>query len=66
MKLAEIRKMDTKQLIENVEEVRGEIAQLKRSVHMGESNNVRMIRTKRKQLARMLTVIGEQFQKEKV
>lgn len=66
MKLAEIRKMDTKQLIENVEEVRGEIAQLKRSVHMGESNNVRMIRSKRKQLARMLTVIGEQFQKEKV
>lgn len=66
MKIAEIRKLDTKQLIKNVDEVREEIASLKRSIHMGESSNVRMIRSKRKQLARMLTVMSEQLEKEKV
>lgn len=66
MKIAEIRKMDTKQLIKNVDDVRSEIASLKRSVHMGESSNVRTIRNKRKQLARMLTVMSEQLEKEKV
>jgi ribosomal protein L29 len=66
MKIAEIRKMDTKQLIKNVDEVRSEIAELRRSIHMGESSSVRTIRNKRKQLARMLTVMSEQLQKEKV
>lgn len=66
MKIAEIRKLDTKQLIKNVDEVREEIASLKRSIHMGESSNVRTIRNKRKQLARMLTVMSEQLEKEKV
>lgn len=66
MKIAEIRKLDTKQLIKDVEEVRLEISKLRRSVHMGESNNVRMIRIKRKQLARMLTVMSEQLEKEKI
>lgn len=66
MKIAEIRKMETKLLIKNVEQVRAEIAELRRSVHMGESANVRTIRNKRKQLARMLTVMSEQLQKEKV
>ncbi len=66
MKIAEIRKMDTKQLIKTVDEVKTEIAVLKRSVHMGESSNVRTIRNKRKQLARMLTVMSEQLEKEKV
>lgn len=66
MKIAEIRKMDTKQLIKNVDEVKTEIAALRRSVHMGESGNVRTIRNKRKQLARMLTVMSEQLEKEKV
>jgi ribosomal protein L29 len=66
MKITEIRKLDTKQLIKNVDEVKTEIAALKRSVHMGESSNVRTIRNKRKQLARMLTVMSEQLEKEKV
>lgn len=66
MKIAEIRKLDTKQLIKNIDEVKAEIAELRRSIHMGETNNVRMIRNKRKQLARMLTVMSEQLTKEKV
>ena len=66
MKMAEIRKLETKQLVKTVDDVRVEIAQLKRSVHMGESTNVRAIRAKRKQLARMLTVMSEQLAKENI
>ncbi len=66
MKMTEIRKLDTKQLVKNVEEVRGEIAELRRGVHMGESTNVRAIRAKRKQLSRMLTVMSEQLSKENI
>ncbi|HYF97297.1 MAG TPA: 50S ribosomal protein L29 [Patescibacteria group bacterium] len=66
MKITEIRKLETKELVKNVEEVRTEIAQLRRSIHMGETTNIRMIRNKRKQLARMLTVMSEQFAKEKI
>lgn len=66
MKMAEIRKLDTKQLVKNVDDVRAEIAQLRRSVHMGESTNVRAIRAKRKELARMLTVMSEQLSKEEI
>lgn len=66
MKIAEIRKLDTNQLVKDVDAVRAEIAELRRSVHMGESSNVRMIRNKRKQLARMLTVMSEQLAKETI
>ena len=66
MKLAEIRKMDTNQLAKNVAEARTEIAELRRRVHMGETSNIRVIRNKRKQLSRMLTVMSEQFAKEKI
>lgn len=66
MKIAEIRKLDTKQLVKSVDEVRGEIAELRRGVHMGESTNVRAIRAKRKQLARMLSVMSEQLAKESI
>lgn len=66
MKIAEIRKLDTKQLVKTVDETRREIAELSRSIHMGETSNVRTIRSKRKHLARMLTVMSEQFEKEKI
>ncbi|HEX5796915.1 MAG TPA: 50S ribosomal protein L29 [Candidatus Saccharimonadales bacterium] len=66
MKIAEVRKMDTAQLVKNIEQTRQEIAELRRSVHIGENTNVRMIRDKRKNLARMLTVMSEQLQKEKI
>ena len=66
MKMAEIRKLETKQLVKSVDQMRSEIAALRRSIHMGESTNVRTIRTKRKQLARMLTVMSEQLSKENI
>lgn len=66
MKVAEIRKLETKELVKSVEQVRTEIAELRRRIHMGETTNIRVIRAKRKQLARMLTVMSEQLSKEKI
>jgi large subunit ribosomal protein L29 len=64
MKVAEIRKLTTADLTKETTNLRGEIAELKRRVHLGEIQNVRMIRAKRKDLARMLTVLGEALTKE--
>lgn len=66
MKIVEMRKLETKELIKNVEKTRKEIAELRRTIHMGETTNVRAIRVKRKNLARMLTVMSEQLSKEKI
>lgn len=66
MKLAEIRKLETNKLIKQVGDVRLEIATLKKGIIMGESTNVRAVRNKRKQLSRMLTVVGEKLEKEKI
>jgi ribosomal protein L29 len=66
MKVAEIRKMETDKLIDQVSQVRLEIAELKRGIVVGESTNVRAVRSKRKQLARMLTIVGEKLEKEKI
>ena len=66
MKIAEIRKMDTEKIIKQIDSVRGEINDLRRSVSMGESTNVRAIRNKRKTLARMLTVASEKIAKENI
>lgn len=66
MKVVEIRKMKVDELMSKADETKVEISKLKRSISMGETTNVRTVRTKRKDLARMLTVIGEQLQKEKV
>lgn len=64
MKVAEIRKLSTTELTTESTKLRGEIAELRRRLHMGEVQNVRMMRVKRKDLARMLTVLGEQLAKE--
>ncbi len=64
MKVAEIRKLDTAALATESTKLREEIAELKRRLHLGEIQNVRVIRTKRKDLARMLTVLGEALMKE--
>ena len=64
MKIAEIRKLSTAELTAESTKLREEIAELKRRLHMGEVQNVRVIRTKRKDLARMLTVLSEQLTKE--
>lgn len=64
MKVAEIRKLPTNELATESTKLREEIAELKRRIHTGEVQNVRVIRTKRKDLARMLTVLSEALIKE--
>lgn len=64
MKVADIRKLSTNELTSESTKLREEIAELKRRVHTGELQNVRVIRTKRKDLARMLTVLSEALIKE--
>jgi len=64
MKVAEIRKLSTNELTSESTKLREEIAELKRRLHTGEVQNVRVIRHKRKDLARMLTVLSEQLAKE--
>jgi len=66
MKVAEIRKLSTKELTTESNKLREEIVELRRSLHMGETQNVRILRHKRKDLARMLTVLGEQLAKENI
>jgi ribosomal protein L29 len=64
MKIVEIRKLSTSDLTVESTKMREEIAELKRKVHLGETQNVRLVRTKRKDLARLLTVLSEQLTKE--
>lgn len=64
MKVAEIRKLSTTDLTAQSTQLREEITELKRRLYSGELDNVRVIRNKRKDLARMLTVLGEQLSKE--
>ncbi len=64
MKAIEIRKMKTEEIANAVNTTREEIAELRRRIHMGETQNVRSLRTKRKDLARMLSVMSEQLNKE--
>jgi ribosomal protein L29 len=64
MKIAEIRKLSTSQLANDSTKLREEIADLRRRMVTGEVQNVRAIRSKRKDLARMLTVLSEQLTKE--
>ncbi|HET8671880.1 MAG TPA: 50S ribosomal protein L29 [Candidatus Saccharimonadales bacterium] len=64
MKIVEIRKLSTAELTTESTKLREEIAELKRRLSTGEVQNVRVIRHKRKDLARVLTVLGEQLAKE--
>lgn len=64
MKIADIRKLDTTELTSRSVELREEIARLRRSAHSGELQNVKIIRVKRRDLARVLTVLSEQLSKE--
>lgn len=66
MKIVDIRKLSTADLTVESTKLREEITALRRQNYLGETHNVRLIRTKRKDLARMLTVLGEQLAKEKV
>lgn len=66
MKTADIRKMETSAIAKSITEAREELAELRRRIHMGETQNVRIVRSKRKDLARMLTIMSEQLSKEKI
>ena len=66
MKVADIRKLKTNELAVETTKLREEIAEIRRRVHMGETTNVRSLRNKRKDMARMLTVLTEQLSKETV
>lgn len=66
MKVAEIRKLSTGDLAKQSTDLREEIADLKRRAGLGEVQNVRLIRSKRKDLARMLTILSEQLAKENI
>jgi ribosomal protein L29 len=64
MKVVEIRKLSTVELTTESTRLREEIVELKRRLHLGEIQNNRVIRTKRKDLARLLTVLSEALTKE--
>ncbi len=64
MKIADIRKFNTGDLTVEATRLREEISELRRRAVTGEVENVRIIRAKRKDLARMLTVLSEQLAKE--
>lgn len=64
MKITDIRKLSTEELTTETTKLRGEIVELRRRLYSGEVQNVRILRSKRKDLARMLTVLSEQLSKE--
>ena len=64
MKVVEIRKLSTTELATESTRLREEIAELRRRLRLGELQNNRLIRAKRKDLARMLTVLSEALIKE--
>lgn len=66
MKIADIRKLSTEELTKESTKLRDEIVELRRRLYSGEVQNVRVLRTKRKDYARIQTVLSEQLQKESI
>ena len=64
MKIVEIRKLSTEELSAESSKLREELADLRRRLYSGELQNVKALRNKRKDLARILTVLSEQLVKE--
>jgi large subunit ribosomal protein L29 len=64
MKVVDIRKMTTEELTKQAPALQQEIVDLRRRLYSGEVQNVRALRIKRKDLARIYTVLGEKLQKE--
>jgi large subunit ribosomal protein L29 len=64
MKIVDIRKLSTTELTTESTKLREEITELRRRLYLGEIQNNRIIRSKRKDLARLLTVLGEALVKE--
>ncbi|MBI2592515.1 50S ribosomal protein L29 [Candidatus Saccharibacteria bacterium] len=66
MKIADIRKKSTDDLARESTKLREEITEMRRRLYSGEVTNSRAIRAKRKDLARVMTVLGEQLHKESI
>lgn len=66
MTIADIRKLSTAELAVETSKLREEITEIRRRIHSGEMTNVRTLRAKRKDLARMMTVLSEQLIKESI
>jgi ribosomal protein L29 len=66
MKVVDIRKLTTDELTKEQTRLREEIAEMRRRLYSGEVQNVRILRSKRKDLARVLTILGEQLAKEDI
>ena len=64
-KMESIRGMKTEELVSATSTLRDEIAEMRRRIHIGEVQNTRVVRMKKRELARMLTVLGEHLMKEK-
>jgi large subunit ribosomal protein L29 len=64
MKIVDVRKLTTEELTKQTSALQTEIVELRRRLYSGEVQNVRVLRTKRKDLARVYTVLGEKLQKE--
>lgn len=64
MKITEVRKMTTEELTKQVPALQEEILELRRRLYSGEVQNVRVLRTKRKDLARVYTVLSEKLSRE--
>ncbi len=56
--------MSVEDLTKKTNDLRVEIAELRRRVRLGEVSNVRIVRQRRKDLARVLTVLSEELIKE--
>ncbi len=64
MKMTDIRKLSTADLSKESVKLKNEIFELKHKLLLGQITNVKLIKLKRKDLARVLTVLGEQLLKE--
>jgi len=56
--------MTTEELTKQVPALQEEILELRRRLYSGEVQNVRVLRTKRKDLARVYTVLSEKLSRE--
>jgi len=65
LKIDDIRKMKTAELVTKSNELRAEVAEMRRRIHMGEAQNTRLLRATRRDLARVLTVLSEELTKER-
>ena len=64
MKMTDIRKLSTSDLSKESVKLKNEIFELKHKLILGQITNVKLIKIKRRDLARVLTVLSEQLIKE--